>query len=227
MNGLSRRKLLAVAGGLVLAPVGIAPVGIAPVGIAPVGIAEAAVAQSDEALDQPLQGLYDGLTAAMKAGAAVPFSSRFDRLAPAVDGAFDLATVLKVSVGLRWNGMDPDVRDKLSKAFRRFTIATYVANFDKYNGEVFTILPGSREEGADRIVATEMAGAGQKVRLDYVMRAEADNWRAVDVLLEGTISRVAVQRSDFRKILAAGDAPALIADLNRKVVDLSNGALSS
>jgi phospholipid transport system substrate-binding protein len=36
-----------------------------------------------------------------------------------------------------------------------------------------------------------------------------------------------VQRSDFRKILAGGDAEALIASLGRKIADLSDGALRS
>ena len=42
-----------------------------------------------------------------------------------------------------------------------------------------------------------------------------------------SISRVAVQRSDFRKTLANGDADALITSLNRKIIDLSDGTLSS
>ena len=65
------------------------------------------------------------------------------------------------------------------------------------------------------------------MRLDYVMRDGNGTWRAVDVLLEGSISRVAVQRSDFRHILANGDADALIASLQRKIADLSGGALNS
>ena len=32
-------------------------------------------------------------------------------------------------------------------------------------------------------------------------QVNADAWKAVDVLLDGTISRVAVQRSDFRSLL--------------------------
>ena len=63
-------------------------------------------------------------------------------LAPVVDQVFDLETVLKVSVGLRWDAMDADRRSALLKVFRRFTVATYVANFDKYDGERFEILPG-------------------------------------------------------------------------------------
>jgi phospholipid transport system substrate-binding protein len=149
-------------------------------------------------------------------------------LAPVVDGVFDLNTVLKVSVGLRWDSMDPDVRTRLFKAFRRFTIATYVANFDRYDGQRFEILPGLRDSGSDRIVNTEIiTSGGRRQRLDYVMRDGSGIWRAVDVLVEGSISRVAVQRSDFRKILANGDADALIASLQQKIADLSDGALNS
>jgi phospholipid transport system substrate-binding protein len=179
-------------------------------------------------LDQPLQELYAALEAAMRSGHTTPFPQRFDALAPVVDQVFDLKTVLRVSVGLRWDNMDADARTRLLDTFRRFTVATYVANFDKYDGEHFQILPGVRDSGTDRIVGTEIVnGNGDHVRMDYVMRADNGTWRAVDVLLEGSISRVAVQRSDFRKILASGDADALIASLRRKIVDLSDGALNS
>jgi phospholipid transport system substrate-binding protein len=179
-------------------------------------------------LDQPVQELYTALEAAMRSGHTTPFPQRFDALAPVVDQVFDLKTVLRVSVGLRWGNMDADVRARLLDAFRRFTVATYVASFNKYDGEQFQILPGARDAGADRIVGTEIVtGSGEHVRMDYVMRADNGTWRAVDVLLQGSISRVAVQRSDFRKILASGDADALIASLRRKIVDLSDGALNS
>jgi phospholipid transport system substrate-binding protein len=177
---------------------------------------------------EPLAALYAALETTMRAGHSVPFVQRFDALAPVVDRAFDLDTVLRVSIGMRWDAMDPEVKARLLKAFRRFTVATYVANFDKYDGERFQVLPGSRASGNDRIVRTEIvSGNGDHMRLDYQMRDGSGAWRIVDVLLDGSISRVAVQRSDFRKILAGGDADALIASLHRKVADLSEGALSS
>lgn len=185
-------------------------------------------AETNSPLNQPLVDLYTALEAAMRAGRTAPFAQRFDALAPVVDQVFDLETVLKVSVGLRWDGMDPDVRSRLLRAFRRFTVATYVANFDKYDGERFQVLPESRDSGADRVVGTEIVKAdGERIRLDYVMRNGNGIWRVVDVLLDGSISRVAVQRSDFRKILAGGDADALIVSLHRKIADLSDGALNS
>jgi phospholipid transport system substrate-binding protein len=177
--------------------------------------------------DQPLRELYTALDASMRAGPAAPFAQRFEALAPVVDRVFDLETVLKVSVGLRWDTMDSGNRMRLLKAYRRLTVATYVANFSRYGGERFQILPGSRDSGSDRIVGTEILTGAERLRLDYVMRNGGGTWHAVDVLLDGSISRVAVQRSDFRKILTGGDADALIGSLHRKIADLSDGALSS
>jgi phospholipid transport system substrate-binding protein len=185
-------------------------------------------ARTDAALDAPLRELYAALETAMRTGRSTPFAHRFELLAPVVDQVFDLETVLKVSIGMRWQGMDADTQSSLLRAYRRFTVATYVANFDRYDGEHFIILPGARDSGGDRIVGTEIvAGNGQPMRVDYVMHDDNGTWRAVDVLLEGSISRVAVQRSDFRKILANGDVEALIASLRHKVASLSDGALSS
>ena len=58
------------------------------------------------------------------------------------------------------------------------------------------------------------------------MKRMPGEWKAVDVLADGSISRVAVQRSDFRSLLASGGAPALLGSLQRKVSDLSGGALA-
>jgi ABC-type transporter MlaC component len=57
------------------------------------------------------------------------------------------------------------------------------------------------------------------------MRHTAASWKAVDVLSDGKISQVAVQRSDFHSLLASGGVPALQAGLQRKVASLSNGEL--
>jgi phospholipid transport system substrate-binding protein len=46
------------------------------------------------------------------------------------------------------------------------------------------------------------------------------SWKIVDVLLDGSISRVAVQRSDFRHILANGGSDALVSNLQKKISDM-------
>ena len=59
------------------------------------------------------------------------------------------------------------------------------------------------------------------------MRNEAAGWKVVDILLDGTISRVAVQRSDFASLVSSGDASPLIGSLKSKVSLLSNGSMTA
>ena len=63
------------------------------------------------------------------------------------------------------------------------------------------------------------------IKLDYVMRRGSAGWQAVDVLTNGSISRVAVQRSDFRELLMAGGVSGLATGLEQKVGNLSGGML--
>jgi phospholipid transport system substrate-binding protein len=66
--------------------------------------------------------------------------------------------------------------------------------------------------------------SGDPTELDYVMKQTPVGWKVIDVLTGGSISRVAVQRSDFRRILSNGVDP-LLASLQRKTSHLSDGAL--
>jgi len=174
-----------------------------------------------------VDAFYHTLEQVMRAGEATPFKARFDTLAPAVDRTFDLATILAVSVGPRWT-IDAPTREAIAGVFRTYTVASYVANFDKYAGETFEIAPDLRAVGADQVVRTRIVPqSGEARRLDFLMRQTDAGWRAVDVLADGTISRVAVQRSDFRALLGRDvNTAALVESLRRKIADLSDGALA-
>jgi phospholipid transport system substrate-binding protein len=181
----------------------------------------------DPSVIAPIQTLYDTLLSVMKAGPATPFIQRFDTLAPAVDRALDMPTILQVSVGQAWNDLPADQREALVAAFRRYTISSYVSSFDSYTGQRFAIAPDLRSLPPDReIVKTEIIPpSGGSHQLDYVMRQDGGDWKAVDVLAEGAISRVATQRSDFRSLLARGGGGALLASLQRKSADLAGATV--
>ena len=190
-------------------------------------LAPFAAGAADPEAAAPIAALNAALIQAMKTGKSAPFPQRFATLAPVVDRAFDLGTVLQGVVGPRWAGLPPAQQAQLLDVFRRYTVATYIANFDGYSGERLDVLPDSRSIGADQVVETQIVPAGSPpTRLDYVMRRGPAGWRAVDVYLNATISQVAVQRSDFRSLLSAGDAGPLIASLQRKIATLSGGTLS-
>ena len=170
----------------------------------------------------PIEALDAGLIAAMKSGSS-SFKERADRLAPIIDAAFDLPGILKGAVGPTWATLPPAQQTQLLAAFRAFTIASYVANFNSYSGQTITVVPPLRTVGADQIVQTSIVSNGSTNRIDYQMRQVDGAWKTEDVLLDGSISNVAVQRSDFRKLLAGGDAQKLIDSLNTRAAALANG----
>ena len=181
---------------------------------------------AEEAVVAPVQRLTDGLLQIMRAGARTPFNQRFDMLAPVVDQAFDLSTILQESVGTAWSALPADQQTMLLDAFRRYTVASYVNSFDAFGGERFDVKPETRPVGnGEQIVQTQIVPvSGSGLELDYVMRDGAAGWRAVDVLADGSVSRVAVQRSDFRRLLSRGGAEALAESLRTKSAALSGAS---
>jgi len=176
---------------------------------------------------QPIAALNAGLLAAMHAGQATPYDQRYAALAPIVQKSFDLDTILVTSVGPKWQAFTPEQQAQLKAEFVKFTVASYLANFNSFSGESFEVSPETRPIGAEQVVETKIAPAkGDPSRIDYVMRQEDSGWRAVDVLLDGSISRVAVQRSDFRHLVESGPEP-LIQSLQKKTAMLAAGKSKS
>lgn len=182
-------------------------------------------ASTEQPAVAPIQQLVDGLLMVMKAGPGTPFQQRLAMLSPVIDRTFDLGTILHESVGASWATLPAEQQSMLTEAFRRYTIASYVNSFNNYNGQRFDISPTTRAVGSEQVVQTKIIPkSGDSHELDYVMREGAGGWRAVDVLADGSISRVAVQRSDFRRLLARGGAQALADSLRTKSMDLSDGS---
>ena len=128
-------------------------------------------------------------------------------LAPVIDRVFDLDAILRSSVGLSWSSLPPDQQDQLRSAFRRYTTGSYVNSFDHFDGQRFTVEPQLRPPGnGDQIVVTRITPrSGDSHEIDYVMRNTPSGWRAVDVLADGAVSRVAVQRSPTGAVARRAD----------------------
>src|ERR1700733_10580370 len=100
-----------------------------------------------------------------------------------------------------------------------------VPPISRQSRQQFTVEPQTRPvRNGEKVVHTRITSpSGDSRKLDYVMRNTGSRWRVVDVLADGSISRVAVPRSEFRRLLSRGGAPALVAGLTAKSQDLSDG----
>jgi phospholipid transport system substrate-binding protein len=187
-----------------------------------------APALADTPESAPVGSFDTALIAVMKAGSAnASFQSRYDQLDPAVVRTLNLPVILQNSVGVEWATIPAAQQQQLEKVFETFTVASYVNGFSSYGGQQIQLLPAERDLGAKKIVETQIvpSDGSQPTRLDYVMADGANGWQATDVLFNGTISKVAVQASDFSSLVTSGDASQLIAALKAKISTLSGGAL--
>jgi len=176
----------------------------------------------------PIQRLDAALLGTMRSGPNMSFEQRVAVLGPVIEQTFDLDAILALSVGLRWPSLPNDQKAQVDAAFRRYTVASYASNFDSYDGQTFQVSPDVREVGNGEVVVRTklVARDGSTTPFDYVMRDGASGWKVMDVMVGGAISRVAVQRSDFRTLLTSGGVPALTTALQNKVASLSGGMRS-
>ena len=166
---------------------------------------------ADPAVEQ-IQGFYDALTASMKSGGSA--KSRYDKLKPTVEKAFDLQTMTATAVGPGWATASDADKKALVDAFTRMTVANYAKNFDSYNGEKFTVEPASIAKGSDHFVKSTMKTSNDTIAFNYRMHQVGSDWKITDVLLAGNISQMAQKRSDFASTLASSGPQGLAKRMN-------------
>jgi len=170
-----------------------------------------------------VRGFYDTLLTTMKDGRTLGQSGRNARLAPVVDRVFDVPFMTRLAIGPSWATFSPAQQQQLTEAFRHYITATYADRFDSYSGQQLQVT-GERPYNADVIVQTRIVKSdGETTTLNYLMRQNQGSWKISDVYLDGTISQLAVQRSEFYSILRRDGIDGLVMALNRKVDLLGHG----
>lgn len=186
-----------------------------PIASAPLAAHAAEPRQVVETLDQ---ALLDTMKNADKLG----FRGRYQKLEPVLDAAFNLPLMARIAVGPDWSTLKPDQQQKVTDAFRRFSITTYAARFNGYSGESFQAAAAKPVTGGDQVVDTTLVrSSGDPVQLNYRLRADGANWKIIDVYLSGTISQLANYRSEFSATLRSGGGDALIKLLETKIAELT------
>ncbi len=181
----------------------------------------ARAAEDDATVTAPIRAFYDALLDAMRRAKALGIKGRYDKLAPAIESAFDLAAMTRIAIGPRWTSIPKEQQAALVDGFSRMTIATYANRFDGYSGERFDVEPAVETRSSGKVVHTRLVRSnGEPITLDYLMRASGTGWKIVDVYLTGTISELATRRSEFAAILNAGGAGALIESLRQQAEKL-------
>lgn len=180
----------------------------------------ATAAEGDPAA--PVHKLCDSLIEAMKEGDKLGMQGRENKLRPVIFAAYDMTAVTKTTLGTSANKLSPEDLQKLSEAYGRFSVATYADQFAKYGGEHFEVgepRPGALA-GTIVVPSVIVGGDGSRTEIDYVMHEANGGWGITDVLFNGSISQVAVRRSEFVPIFRQNGLQALVEILDQKTAAL-------
>jgi phospholipid transport system substrate-binding protein len=172
---------------------------------------------------QQVQTFYDVLLDSMKHAKELGIKGRYDKLRPVIEQTFDLPDMVRLAVGPAWNTSSAADQQALLAAFERYTVVSYANNFDGYDGEKFVVDPTTTVRAADRVVQSKLITKSQTVPFNYRMRQVGGSWRIIDIYLNGYVSQVAIQRSDFGATLATGGAPALVKKITALTDKLMGG----
>jgi len=169
--------------------------------------------------------LNAGLLGVMKDSKDLDYQGRFDRIAPVVDAAFDVPFMAEKSLGRDWDDLSAGDQTAWIALFREFMIANYAGRFVGYKDESFEQL--GKEDGAYDTVLVKtrlLVPSEENVDLDYRLRQTPDGWRVVDIYLKGSVSELALRRSDYSAVVKRGGFAELSTYLRGKIEALKTGS---
>ena len=172
-----------------------------------------------------VETLNKTLLATMKQGGSLGYKGRYRKLEPVITGSYNLNAMAAGSLGLAWDEQDAPNRAAFVEAFTEFTIANYANRFKSHAGEKF-VVTGARDGPRDTVLVLshiEKAN-GEKVNLNYLLRAYDGKWKIVDVFLNGTFSELATKRAEYGALLGSVGIKGLTAKINERTAALGGPA---
>jgi phospholipid transport system substrate-binding protein len=185
---------------------------------------QTAPAYDGKAERAPIDRLYAALLDVMQRADALGFEGRYRALEPVVRQSYDLPFMAELILGRQWQALSPEQQKLWLDAFSRFTISTYADRFDAFTGERFEVgLVDAAAQGTAIVRTTLHRTDGDPVKLDYRVRPGDGDWRIIDVYLSGTVSELALRRSEYAALMRREGFDALLAAIRRKIAAAEAG----
>lgn len=166
---------------------------------------------------------YATLDKVLRNAKALGFAGRYKALDPAIAASFDIPFMARVAVGHYWRKFADDQKAGMARRMHGLSVATYASRFKSYAGERFEVLASATTARGDVLVRTRIVrGNGKAVKINYLLRKRAKDWRIIDVHLKGTISELARWRADFSAVLRDKGYAGLVAAIDRKIALLKS-----
>ena len=171
-----------------------------------------------------VQRFDDALLSTLKDGERLGYAGRFKRLQPVMQQTFDLDFMAEKVMGRHWKALGEADRARWRALFGEFTVANYAANFDRFTGQQLDVLGEERSVNDTVLVKTMVKSPGREdVELTYRLHDSGGRWRIIDVMLKGTVSELALRRSEYASVIERDGFAALCDVLRSRIDDLAAG----
>ena len=168
-----------------------------------------------------IETFHAGLIDIMKHAKELGIQGRIDELTPLMKETFDLDFMASKAVGRHWRKLSDEDKKRWIEAFTRFTTANYAGRFTGYTGEKFVTKSIEEAPRNTRMVMTEIIVPDDKnVQLNYRLIERDGKWKVIDVFLDGTVSELALRRSEYSSALKRNGFEQLLASVETKIKDL-------
>jgi phospholipid transport system substrate-binding protein len=191
--------------------------------LAPAAGAEETPPGTEPRPTEVIDELHEVMLGVMKEAEALGYQGRYGRLESALPELFDLPFMAEKSVGRHWKTASEAERDELVSTFRRFTIANYAGRFEGWSGQSFQTLGEEPSMRGTTLVRTRLDEPDDEgVALDYRLRKDdSGEWKIIDVYLNGTVSELALRRSEYSSLIRREGFRALLSKLDERIGELA------
>jgi phospholipid transport system substrate-binding protein len=174
---------------------------------------------------QTIDALHAALLDVMKNAVALGYAGREQKLRDAIPRYYDVEKMARSALSeAQWKVASPESQRRYLDTFERFTVANYAGRFDGYSGQSFQTLGEVQGPRNTVIVKSRLIDPTDKnVDLNYRMHQVDGHWKVIDVYLDGTVSELALRRSEFVSIVKRENLDALIVALDAKIAKLAAG----
>ena len=130
---------------------------------------------------------------------------------------FDTDYSARLVLGKHWRAATPEQKQRFIDAFYQSLLKNYGAALAEFTADRMTVLPfrGDVSSGQATVRTEVKRSNGQRVPVNYTLRATPEGWKAWDVTIEG-ISYVRNFRNDVGAEVDQTGLPALIERLEKE-----------
>ena len=164
-----------------------------------------------------IDSLHGAFLNVMKQAEELGFDGRLSALTGVVEDSFDLEFMALKTIGARRKQLEAKEQARWVTSFGNFLLSNYARRFDGWSGQTFESLSVEEAPRGTMVVRTRLLRPGDEdVKLDYRLRPTDSGWRIIDIYSNGTVSELALRRSEFAALFKDVGLDLLIASVDAK-----------